>query len=98
MVEVIVTTIEDEFNIQFRKYFKEKQYLVLIVCFLTFLLGLMYYTQAGIYFFTIVDHFAAGVSLMYIAFFEVIAVVWFYGKIYDTAVVSRFFSSHYFRR
>lgn len=45
MVEVIVTTIEDEFNIQFRKYFKEKQYLVLAVCFVTFLLGLMYYTQ-----------------------------------------------------
>ncbi|CAF1211881.1 unnamed protein product [Didymodactylos carnosus] len=79
MVEVVVTTIEDEFHVHFRKYFKRKEYLVIAVCLITFLLGLVYFTQAGIYFFTLVDHFAAGVSLMYIAFFEVIAIVWFYG-------------------
>ncbi|CAF4139535.1 unnamed protein product [Rotaria magnacalcarata] len=79
MVEVIVTTIEDEFNYHFRKYVKRQEYLVMIVCALTFFVGVIYYTEGGIYFFTLVDYFAAGVSLMYIAFFEVIAVVWFYG-------------------
>lgn len=39
------------------------------------------------------DNFAAGVSLMYIAFFEVIAVVWFYGKIYNSAFTAMFFLS-----
>lgn len=49
--------------------------------------------QAGIYFFTLVDYFAAGVSLMYIAFFEVIAVVWFYGntRYTDDLATNQFF-------
>lgn len=47
MVEVIVTTIEDEFNFHFRKYFKRKEYLVLALCLFTFLIGLVYYTQVG---------------------------------------------------
>jgi solute carrier family 6 GABA transporter-like protein 6/8/11/12/13 len=35
--------------------------------------------QGGIYFFQIVDYYAAAVSLMYIAFFECAAIVWLYG-------------------
>ena len=35
--------------------------------------------QGGIYFFQLVDHFAASISIMYLAFFEVIAISWFYG-------------------
>jgi hypothetical protein len=45
MVEVIVTTIEDEFNFHFRKYFRRREYLVVGVCLFTFLIGLIYYTQ-----------------------------------------------------
>jgi solute carrier family 6 (neurotransmitter transporter, taurine) member 6 len=35
--------------------------------------------QGGIFYFQIVDYYAAALSLMYIAFFECIAIVWFYG-------------------
>ena len=45
MVEVVVTTIEDEFNLHVRKYFKRKEYLAIVVCLLTFLIGLVYFTQ-----------------------------------------------------
>ena len=35
--------------------------------------------QGGVYVFQIVDYYAAAISLMFIAFFEIISVVWFYG-------------------
>ena len=35
--------------------------------------------QGGIYSFTLVDFFSATISLMFIALFEVVAVVWCYG-------------------
>lgn len=35
--------------------------------------------QGGIFFFQLIDHYAVCNSTMYIAFFEVIAVGWFYG-------------------
>ncbi len=35
--------------------------------------------QGGIYFFKIIDFYSSAISLMLVAFFEVIAVTWFYG-------------------
>lgn len=77
--EVIVTTINDHFGYYVKKYLKRKEVLVMIVCFVSFLCGLPCVTQGGIYFFSLIDHYAAAVSLMYLAFFEVIAITWFYG-------------------
>ena len=37
------------------------------------------FRQGGIYFFQLIDYFVANVSVVYLAFFEVIAVTWFYG-------------------
>ena len=45
MIEVVITTIEDQFPFYFRKYFKRREYLVIAVCFVTFLFGLVYFTQ-----------------------------------------------------
>jgi solute carrier family 6 (neurotransmitter transporter, taurine) member 6 len=35
--------------------------------------------QSGIYFFQLIDHYAASVSIMFLAFFQTIAIAWFYG-------------------
>lgn len=37
--------------------------------------------QGGIYVFQLMDHYTAVVSLMFLAFFEVVAVCWIFGKI-----------------
>ena len=37
--------------------------------------------QGGLWFFTLIDYYAAALSLMILAFFEVIAITWFYGEL-----------------
>ena len=44
-VEVIVTTIQDHFSPQVKKYLKRKEILVVIVCLVSFLCGLPNMTQ-----------------------------------------------------
>ncbi|CAL1533761.1 unnamed protein product [Lymnaea stagnalis] len=78
-VEVIVTTIQDHFDPAIRRYLKRKEVLVAVVCFFSFLFGLPNITQGGFYFFQLIDYYAAALSLMVLAFFEVIAICWFYG-------------------
>ncbi|KAG1653920.1 Sodium- and chloride-dependent GABA transporter ine [Nymphon striatum] len=73
MVEVVVTTITDNFK-KLRR-----EYIVFCVCLISFLLGIPHVTQGGIYVFQLVDHYASAISIMFIAFFEVIAITWFYG-------------------
>ncbi|XP_076435052.1 sodium- and chloride-dependent GABA transporter ine-like [Babylonia areolata] len=78
-VEVVVTTIQDHFGDSVKHYLRRKEVLVVIVCFISFLCGLPNITQGGQWFFSLIDHYAAALSLMILAFFEVIAVSWFYG-------------------
>jgi hypothetical protein len=40
MVETVVTTIEDEFSVPVKKYLKRKEFLVLVICIITFCLSL----------------------------------------------------------
>ncbi|XP_022337036.2 sodium- and chloride-dependent glycine transporter 1-like [Crassostrea virginica] len=49
------------------------------VCFLGFLLGIPCITQGGIYVLTLIDWYCASVSVMFLAFLEVIALAWIYG-------------------
>ncbi|XP_037786875.1 sodium- and chloride-dependent GABA transporter ine-like [Penaeus monodon] len=78
-VEVIITSLQDEFPKWIKKHLKHHEFLVMIVCFVSFICGLPNVTEGGIYFFQLIDYYAASVSLMYVAFFEIIAVVWIYG-------------------
>ncbi|KAK8736394.1 hypothetical protein OTU49_004974 [Cherax quadricarinatus] len=78
-VEVIITSLQDGFPKLIRKYLKHHEILVLVVCFISFLFGLPNVMQGGIYFFQLIDYYAAAVSLMYLAFFEVAAIAWLYG-------------------
>jgi len=35
--------------------------------------------QGGIYYFQLMDHYAASVTIMFLAFCQMIAIAWFYG-------------------
>jgi len=76
-VEVIVTSVKD--SGVFDKYFRRHEILVAVICFIIFLVGIPYVFEGGIYFFQLVDYYGSAISLMYIAFFECIAIVWLYG-------------------
>ncbi|XP_049858536.1 sodium- and chloride-dependent GABA transporter ine isoform X3 [Schistocerca gregaria] len=79
IVEVVVTSIQDGFPNWVRKRLMCHEMLVLIVCAISFLFGLPHVTQGGIYFFQLVDQYAASISIMFLAFFEVIGISWLYG-------------------
>lgn len=79
IVEVVITSIQDGFPKWVKKHLMCHEMLVLVVCIVSFLFGLPHITQGGIYFFQLVDHYTASISIMILAFFEVIAISWFYG-------------------
>lgn len=79
MVEVMVVSLMDNWGTSLLQFFRRKELVVLAVCCVAFLLGIPNVTQGGIYFFQLMDHYTAVVSLMFLAFFEVLAVCWFYG-------------------
>lgn len=78
-VEVMITSLKDGYGDMIEKYLKRHEILVLLVCLASFLVGIPYVFKGGIYVFQIVDYYAAAISLMFIAFFEIISVVWCYG-------------------
>lgn len=78
-VEVAITFLKDEFGTKILKFLKREELLALIVCLLCFLLGLPHITKGGIYVFQLMDHYTAVVSLMFLAFAEVVAVCWVFG-------------------
>ena len=73
------------------RYLKHEM-LVFIICFASFLCGIPHVfqvavflslhsrfnhqIQGGIYWFHILDYYSATISLMYVAFFETVAIVW----------------------
>ncbi|XP_018604595.2 sodium- and chloride-dependent GABA transporter 1 [Scleropages formosus] len=79
MVEVAVTCLMDCVGPKLLKVLKHKELVVLAVCTIGFLLGIPHITQGGIYVFQLMDHYTAVVSLMFLAFFEVLAVCWIFG-------------------
>ncbi|XP_065173508.1 sodium- and chloride-dependent GABA transporter ine isoform X2 [Atheta coriaria] len=79
IVEVVVTSVQDGFPVWIKKHLMCHEVLVFVVCIISFLLGLPNVTNGGIYFFQLIDHYAASISIMYVAFIEIIAISWFYG-------------------
>ncbi|XP_056133558.1 sodium- and chloride-dependent GABA transporter ine [Lampris incognitus] len=79
MAEVAVTFIMDGFGPVVLRFLKRQELLVLAVCTVAFLLGIPHITKGGIYVFQLMDHYTAVVSLMFLAFFEVLAVCWIFG-------------------
>ncbi|XP_030601843.1 sodium- and chloride-dependent GABA transporter ine-like [Archocentrus centrarchus] len=79
MVEVMVTSLMDQFYKDVVNIFKKKELFVLTVCLVACLLGIPCVMQVGIYVFQLMDHYTAIVSIMFLAFFEVMAICWIYG-------------------
>ncbi|XP_037052346.1 sodium- and chloride-dependent GABA transporter ine isoform X1 [Bradysia coprophila] len=79
IVEVVVTSIQDGFPNWIKNKLVYHELLVLMVCVVSFFFGLPNLIQGGIYFFQLIDHYAASISIMFLAFFQMIAITWFYG-------------------
>ncbi|XP_078278940.1 sodium- and chloride-dependent GABA transporter ine [Rhinoraja longicauda] len=79
MVEVMVTSLMDAHSDHLLKYLKRKEFVVLAVCVVAFLMGIPNVTQGGIYVFQLLDHYTAQVSIVFLALCELIAVCCFYG-------------------
>uniref|UniRef100_A0A3P8Z253 Transporter n=1 Tax=Esox lucius TaxID=8010 RepID=A0A3P8Z253_ESOLU len=79
MVEVMVTSLMDAFGGRLLKVLRKKELLVLVVCSTAFLMGIPHVMQVGIYVFQLMDHYTAIVSIMFLAFFEVLAICGLYG-------------------
>ncbi|XP_075912785.1 sodium- and chloride-dependent GABA transporter ine-like [Petromyzon marinus] len=80
MVEVMVTTLMDSYGATLLRLLRRREVVVAAVCGLALLLGLPNITQGGIYFFQLMDHYTAIISLTFLACFEVVAVCLVYGS------------------
>ena len=76
-VESLITGIVDKWN----EYLRGRRFMVvIIVCVTCYCCGLPMIFHGGMYLFQIVDFYAAsGMPLLWICFFETIALSWFYG-------------------
>ncbi|XP_037655395.1 sodium-dependent dopamine transporter isoform X2 [Choloepus didactylus] len=74
-MESVITGLTDEFQLLHR----HRELFTLLIVLATFLLSLLCVTSGGIYVFTLLDHFAAGTSILFGVLIEAIGVAWFYG-------------------
>lgn len=79
IVEVVVTSIQDGFPNWIRRKLVYHELLVLLICVVAFFFGLPNIIQSGIYFFHLIDHYVASVTVVLVAFFNLAAISWFYG-------------------
>ncbi|XP_038301327.1 sodium-dependent dopamine transporter isoform X1 [Canis lupus baileyi] len=75
-MESVITGLIDEFQLLHR----HRELFTLFIVLATFLLSLFCVTNGGIYVFTLLDHFAAGTSILFGVLIEAIGVAWFYGR------------------
>lgn len=79
IVEVVVTSIQDGFPNWIRQKLVYHELLVLIICVIACIFGLPNIIESGIYFFQLIDYYVASVTVLFLAFFQIVAVSWFYG-------------------
>ncbi|XKL68412.1 hypothetical protein PGB90_003903 [Kerria lacca] len=73
--EAIITALSDEFPL----IGKNREIFVACLFSLYFIVGLASCAQGGVYFFHLLDRYAAGYSMLFAVLFESIAVSWIYG-------------------
>uniref|UniRef100_A0A8C1YM18 Transporter n=1 Tax=Cyprinus carpio TaxID=7962 RepID=A0A8C1YM18_CYPCA len=74
-MESVITGLTDEFKF----LHKHRELFTLFIVVFTFLISLICVTNGGIYVFTLLDHFAAGTSILFGVLIEAIGISWFYG-------------------
>ncbi|XP_069749768.1 sodium- and chloride-dependent neutral and basic amino acid transporter B(0+)-like [Narcine bancroftii] len=75
-LETIVTTLVDQFPRLLRM---KRFYMTSGICFVFYILGLVFVTEAGIYWLNLIDYFCTGWILVIIALLEIIGLSWIYG-------------------
>ncbi|XP_075729333.1 sodium- and chloride-dependent glycine transporter 2-like [Rhipicephalus microplus] len=75
MVDVALTHLADSWPLVQRN----RRHFAVAYCVVAFLLGLPFVTEAGLYLVQLVDSQVVGFLLSYVAFFELLAVMWIYG-------------------
>ncbi|XP_078403882.1 sodium- and chloride-dependent neutral and basic amino acid transporter B(0+)-like [Cetorhinus maximus] len=75
-LETILTALLDQFPTFLRS---KRLYLTTGICLLFYLLGLLYVTQAGIYWISLIDHYCIGLGLILTALLELLGLSWIYG-------------------
>uniref|UniRef100_A0A672L786 Transporter n=1 Tax=Sinocyclocheilus grahami TaxID=75366 RepID=A0A672L786_SINGR len=74
-MESVITGLIDEFKF----LHKHRELFTLFIVVSTFLISLICVTNGGIYVFTLLDHFAAGTSILFGVLIEAVGIAWFYG-------------------
>ncbi|XP_065209333.1 sodium- and chloride-dependent GABA transporter 1-like isoform X2 [Planococcus citri] len=76
-VESFITGLVDKWSSVLRP---RRKLFAFVICFSMFLLGIPMVTQGGVYIFQLFDFYAAsGLSLLWVCFFQTIAISWFFG-------------------
>nr|XP_057909271.1 sodium-dependent dopamine transporter isoform X2 [Doryrhamphus excisus] len=74
-MESVITGLIDEFKF----LHKHRELFTLFIVVATFLISLFCVTNGGMYVFTLLDHYAAGTSILFGVLIEAIGIAWFYG-------------------
>uniref|UniRef100_A0AAY4ESA7 Transporter n=1 Tax=Denticeps clupeoides TaxID=299321 RepID=A0AAY4ESA7_9TELE len=74
-MESVITGLIDEFKF----LHKHRELFTLFIVVSTFLISLFCVTNGGIYVFTLLDHYAAGTSILFGVLIEAIGIAWLYG-------------------
>lgn len=78
LVQVVTKSILDQFQDKLKNVPLRNELVSLVVCFVSFIFGLMYVTQGGKFMVFFIDYFAFLLG-SFVTYFEVMAICWMYG-------------------